>query len=143
MAAAWPDVLLVEDNPDDMELTLRALRRHGLEHPVHVTRDGAEAVSYLLGDSPGTSRPLPKVVLLDLKLPKVGGFEVLSRIRADERTRRLPVVVISSSREEPDIREAYRLGASSYIVKPVEFEEFVRSVGIVGVYWLTLNQPPA
>jgi two-component system response regulator len=135
------DVLLVEDNPDDVELTLRALKRARVVNPVRVARDGAEAIEILFGDGP---RPaLPRVVLLDLKLPRVNGLEVLERIRREESTRTLPVVVLTSSREEPDVRRAYELGANSYIVKPVEFEKFVAAVGEVGLYWLILNQPPA
>ena len=137
-----PDVLVVEDNPDDVELTLRALRRMNLTNPVRVARDGVEALELLLGD--GTSRPpLPRVVLLDLKLPRVGGLEVLARLREEERTRTLPVVVLTSSREEPDVKKAYALGVNSYVVKPVEFEKFVDAVGKVGQYWLLLNLPPA
>jgi len=137
-----PDVLVVEDNPDDVELTLRALRRMHLTNPVRVARDGVEALEVLLGD--GTTRPpLPRVVLLDLKLPRVGGLEVLARLRQDERTRTLPVVVLTSSREEPDVKKAYALGVNSYVVKPVEFEKFVDAVGRVGQYWLLLNLPPA
>jgi two-component system response regulator len=135
-----PDVLLVEDNPDDVELTLRALKRAHLVNPVRVARDGAEALEILFGAGP---RPtLPRVVLLDLKLPRVNGLEVLERIRREESTRSLPVVVLTSSREEPDVKRAYELGANSYIVKPVEFEKFVAAVGEVGLYWLVLNQPP-
>lgn len=137
-----PDVLVVEDNPDDVELTLRALKRMSLTNPVRVARDGVEALEILLGD--GTSRPpLPRVVLLDLKLPRVGGLEVLARLREEERTRTLPVVVLTSSREEPDVKKAYALGVNSYVVKPVEFEKFVDAVGKVGQYWLLLNLPPA
>ena len=137
-----PDVLVVEDNPDDVELTLRALKRMSLTNPVRVARDGVEALEILLGD--GTSRPpLPRVVLLDPKLPRVGGLEVLARLRAEERTRTLPVVVLTSSREEPDVRKAYALGVNSYVVKPVEFEKFVDAVGKVGQYWLLLNLPQA
>jgi len=137
-----PDVLVVEDNPDDVELTLRALKRMHLTNPVRVARDGVEALEILLGD--GTARPpLPRVVLLDLKLPRVGGLEVLARLREEERTRTLPVVVLTSSREEPDVKKAYALGVNSYVVKPVEFEKFVDAVGKVGQYWLLLNLPPA
>jgi two-component system response regulator len=137
-----PDVLVVEDNPDDVELTLRALRRMNLTNPVRVARDGVEALEILLGD--GITRPpLPRVVLLDLKLPRVGGLEVLARLREEERTRTLPVVVLTSSREEPDVKKAYALGVNSYVVKPVEFEKFVDAVGKVGQYWLLLNLPPA
>ena len=137
---ANPDLLLVEDNPDDVELTIRAFRRAQLHQNVHVARDGAEALEYLFADRATGAPRLPKVVLLDLKLPKVDGLEVLSRIRQHEQTRRLPVVVITSSREESDIRRAYALGANSYVVKPVEFEKFVAAVSDVGTYWLQLNQ---
>jgi two-component system response regulator len=135
-----PDVLLVEDNPDDVELTLRALKRAHVVNPVRVARDGAEALEILFGSR--ALPTLPRVVLLDLKLPRVNGLEVLERIRREESTRKLPVVVLTSSREEPDVRRAYELGANSYIVKPVEFEKFVAAVGEVGLYWLVLNQPP-
>lgn len=137
-----PDVLVVEDNPDDVELTLRALRRMYLTNPVRVARDGVEALEVLLGDAT-TRPPLPRVVLLDLKLPRVGGLEVLARLRQAERTRTLPVVVLTSSREEPDVKKAYALGVNSYVVKPVEFEKFVDAVGRVGQYWLLFNLPPA
>ncbi len=137
-----PDVLVVEDNPDDVELTLRALQRMHLTNPVRVARDGVEALEVLLGD--GTTRPpLPRVVLLDLKLPRVGGLEVLARLRQEERTRTLPVVVLTSSRAEPDVKKAYSLGVNSYVVKPVEFEKFVDAVGRVGQYWLLFNLSPA
>lgn len=133
-------VLLVEDNPDDVELTLRALKRARVVNAVQVARDGAEALEILFGAGP---RPtLPRVVLLDLKLPRVNGLEVLERIRREESTRTLPVVVLTSSREEPDVRRAYELGANSYIVKPVEFENFSEAVAQMGMYWLLLNQPP-
>ncbi|MGH7700085.1 MAG: response regulator [Gemmatimonadales bacterium] len=130
------EILLVEDNPSDVELTMRALSKHNLANRVHVVRDGAEAVDYL------RDMARPKVVLLDLKLPKVSGLEVLKQIKGDDRTKTLPVVVLTSSSEEPDIAEAYRLGANSYIVKPVDFEDFVRAVSDAGLYWLLLNQPP-
>jgi two-component system response regulator len=134
------EVLLVEDNPDDVELTLRALKRARLVNPVRVARDGAEALEILFRAGPAPT--LPRVVLLDLKLPRVNGLEVLERIRKEESTRALPVVVLTSSREEPDVKRAYELGANSYIVKPVEFERFVAAVGEIGLYWLVLNQPP-
>ena len=133
------EILLVEDNNEDLELTLRALKQHRLANRIHVARDGAEALEFLR--KPGSQ--LPKVVLLDLKLPKVSGLEVLRAIRADERTRALPVVVLTSSREEPDVRRCYDLGVNSYIVKPVDFDAFVKAVAEVGLYWLLLNQPPA
>ena len=142
MEADRMDVLLVEDNPDDVELTLRSLKKARLVNPVRIARDGAEALDLLFGGDGTRAAAVPKVVLLDLKLPRVGGLEVLERIRADARTKSLPVVVLTSSREEPDVRRAYELGANSYIVKPVEFEKFVAAVGEVGLYWLVLNQPP-
>ena len=132
------EILLVEDNPEDRELTLRALRTVNLANRVHTVEDGAQALDYLLGD--GARRP--KVVLLDLKLPKLGGLEVLARLRSDERTRTLPVVILTSSAEERDIVEGYRLGANSYIVKPVGFDDFLRSVKELGLYWLLLNKAP-
>ena len=137
-----PDILIVEDNPDDVELTLRAFKRARLVNAVHVVRDGVEALEFLFDENGGARPVQPRVVLLDLKLPRVNGLEVLARIRANDGTRRLPVVVLTSSREEPDIRKAYELGANSFVVKPVEFEKFVAAVGEVGLYWLVLNQPP-
>ncbi len=134
------EILLVEDNPDDIELTLRALTRHNLANRVHVARDGAEALDFLLGDP--SNATVPKVILLDLKLPKVDGLEVLRRIKESDRTKTIPVVVLTSSREEPDIVKSYRLGANSYIVKPVDFEAFVRAVADLGLYWLLLNERP-
>ena len=134
------EILLVEDNPDDIELTLRALSRHNLANQVHVARDGAEALEFLLGDT--SKATVPKVILLDLKLPKVDGLEVLRRIKESDRTKAIPVVVLTASREEPDIVKSYRLGANSYIVKPVDFEAFVRAVADLGLYWLLLNERP-
>jgi two-component system response regulator len=134
------EILLVEDNPDDADLTLRALTRHNLANRVLVARDGAEALEFLLSDSPKAAAP--KVILLDLKLPKIDGLEVLRRLKADDRTKAIPIVVLTSSNEEPDIITSYRLGANSYIVKPVDFEAFVRSVADVGLYWLLLNERP-
>lgn len=127
------EILLVEDNPQDEELTLRALAKHNLANRVHVARDGAEAMEFL------KQLVRPKVVLLDLKLPKVSGLEVLAKVKADDRLKAIPVVVLTSSREEPDIAEAYRLGANSYIVKPVQFESFMRAVSEAGMYWLLVN----
>src|SRR5262245_51563869 len=132
------DILLVEDNTEDLELTLRALRTHRLANRIQVAPDGAEALAFFKA----SGNRLPKVVLLDLKLPKVSGLEVLQAIRADERTRALPVVVLTSSREEPDVQRCYELGVNSYIVKPVDFDAFVKAVAEVGLYWLLLNQPP-
>jgi two-component system, response regulator len=140
------EVLLVEDNPRDAELTLRTLRRHHLaNHIVHV-KDGEEALEWLFGTGGYVGREMtvhPRVVLLDLKLPKVDGLEVLRAIRADERTRALPVVVLTSSREQQDILNGYALGVNSYIVKPVEFESFSRAVAELGHFWLLLNQSPS
>lgn len=130
------EVLLVEDNPDDVALTLRALSRHNLANRVHVARDGAEALEYL------ADMPKPRVVLLDLKLPRLSGLEVLERMKGDGATKTIPVVVLTSSREEPDIARAYELGANSYIVKPVDFERFVKAISDAGLYWLVLNEPP-
>lgn len=139
------DILLVEDNPADVELTLRALRNARIANPIHVVADGAEALDYFFGNGRelGGSEPHhPRVVILDLKLPKVSGLDVLRRIKADPATKTIPVVVLSSSREEPDIKTAYALGVNSYIVKPVDFEKFIEAVGRLGLYWLLLNQGP-
>jgi len=135
-------ILLVEDNPDDELLTLRALRANNLGNYVEVARDGAQAVEYLLGEG-HASRPLPELVLLDLKLPKMDGLEVLQRVRANGRTRRLPVVVLTSSREEQDIISSYELGANSYVRKPVDFEQFLEAVRQLGLYWLVLSELPS
>lgn len=132
------DILLVEDNANDAELTLRALKQRNLANQVHVCRDGAEAIDFFAR----SKGPVPKVILLDLKLPKVDGLEVLRHYKAHERTKTIPVVVLTSSREGPDIERAYALGANSYIVKPVDFEAFARAVSEVGLYWLLLNHPP-
>jgi two-component system, response regulator len=138
-------ILLVEDNPDDEALTLRALKQAKILNQVDVVRDGAEALDYLFAQGAHAGRDplvLPQVVLLDLKLPKVDGLEVLRRLRADERTRRLPVVVLTSSVEEQDLIASYDLNANSYVQKPVDFVEFSEAVRSLGVYWLLLNQPP-
>jgi two-component system, response regulator len=136
-------VLLVEDNPDDEELTLVALKENNIGNPVVVVRDGAEALDYLFGDDRADrSSPLPVVVLLDLKLPKVSGLEVLRRLRADEKTKCIPVVVLTSSKEEQDRVQSYSLGANSYVRKPVDFGQFVEAVKQLGLYWLVLNEPP-
>ena len=139
------DIILVEDSPHDLELTLDALDHHNLANRVKVLRDGEEALDYLFGN--GTETGLncarqPKVILLDLKLPKVEGLEVLRRIRSDERTKFIPVVVLTSSNQDRDRLESYKLGVNSYIVKPVEFDSFARSVAEIGFYWVLLNQPP-
>jgi two-component system response regulator len=139
------EILLVEDNPNDVELTLHTLQAHNLANRVHVVRDGAEALEFIFGTEAYQGRIVkngPKVILLDLKLPKVDGLEVLRRIRADERTRLFPVVILTSSREERDIVQNYNLGVNSYIVKPVDFEQFTEAVRQVGLYWVLLNQPP-
>jgi CheY-like chemotaxis protein len=139
------EILLVEDNPNDVELTLRALKKNNLTNSVHVVKDGAEALDYIFATGAYASRDInhhPKVILLDLKLPKVDGIEVLRRIKSDERTRVIPVVVLTSSKEERDLVESYKLGANSYIAKPVDFESFVKAVAELGLYWLLLNQPP-
>ena len=137
-------ILLVEDNPDDEKLTLRALTRNSMNH-VAVARDGVEALDYLFGTGAYAARDVsgqPTVVLLDLKLPKLDGLEVLRRLRADERTRRLPVVILTSSKEEQDLMTSYNLGVNSYIRKPVDFNQFMESVRQLGLYWLVLNESP-
>ncbi|MFA6957750.1 MAG: response regulator [Thermoanaerobaculia bacterium] len=138
-------MLLIEDNALDLELTQRALRAANFTHSVKVLRDGAEALDYLLGNGDEGSqseRVNPKLILLDLKLPKVSGLEVLERLKADSRTRAIPVVAVTSSREESDTERAYALGANSYIVKPMEFEKFVETIAMAVSYWLLVNEPP-
>jgi two-component system response regulator len=138
-------ILLVEDNPDDEALTLRALRKNNIGNEVVVAHDGAEALDFLFATGPHTGRDprdLPQVVLLDLKLPKIEGLEVLRRIRADETARLLPVVILTSSNEEQDLLSGYSLGANSYIRKPVDFNQFVEAVRQLGLYWLVLNEAP-
>jgi two-component system response regulator len=136
-------VLLVEDNPDDRDLTLRAFERHQFGNVVVSVSDGQEALDYLLAPGPdGVPRPLPEIVLLDLKLPKVEGLEVLRRIRASERTKLLPVIVLTSSAEEQDLVQSYALGANSYVRKPVSFTEFMEASRQLGMYWLVLNRSP-
>ena len=138
-------ILLVEDNPDDEELTLRALRNNHMMNPVTVAHDGVEALDYLFATGPHAGLDetrLPAVTLLDLKLPRVDGLEVLRRMRADQRTRLLPVVILTSSREEQDLIDGYRLGANSYIRKPVDFAQFVEAVRQLGLYWLVMNEGP-
>jgi two-component system response regulator len=132
-------ILLVEDNPDDIALTLRALKSRNITNDVVVAKDGVEAIEFLLGPQ---SKELPAVVLLDLNLPKVNGLEVLQRIRADERTRMLPVVILTSSDEERDIIKGYSLGANSYVRKPVDFVEFTDAAKQLGLYWLLMNRAP-
>lgn len=145
MRENFVEILLVEDNPNDVELTLHTLQKHHLANHVHVVRDGAEALEFIFCSGAYAQRHIensPKVVLLDLKLPKVDGLEVLRRIKADPRTQPIPVVVLTSSREERDIVESYQLGANSYIVKPVDFEQFTEAVRQLGLYWALLNEPP-
>ncbi len=140
------EILLVEDNPNDVELALHALKKNNIANRIEVVRDGAEALDFIFCTGAYASRSIdhaPKVILLDLKLPKVDGLEVLRQIKSDPRTRAIPVVVLTSSREERDIVESYNLGVNSYIVKPVDFEQFTEAVHTLGLYWLLLNQPPA
>jgi CheY-like chemotaxis protein len=141
----YVEILLVEDNPNDLELALHALKRHHLANRIHVARDGEEALDFLFGqgDHPGGApNGVPKVILLDLKLPKVDGLDVLRRVKSDPDLRKVPVVVLTSSREERDVVESYELGVNSYIVKPVDFEQFNEAVRQLGLYWVLLNQPP-
>jgi CheY-like chemotaxis protein len=137
-------ILLVEDNPNDVELTLHAFEKYKLANSIHVARDGQEALDYLFGAGDGgrTDYVQPQVILLDLKLPKVDGLEVLRRIRSDAAMGTVPVVILTSSREERDVVESYQLGVNSFIVKPIEFDKFVDTVQTLGLYWLLLNEPP-
>src|SRR3972149_8757270 len=139
------EILLVEDNPNDVELALHALKKNNIANRIEVVRDGAEALDFIFCTGAYAQRAMdngPKVILLDLKLPKVDGMEVLEKVRSDPRTKVIPVVVLTSSREERDIVESYKLGVNSYIVKPVDFEQFTESVRQLGLYWVLLNQPP-
>jgi len=138
-------ILLVEDNPDDEALSIRALKKSNIRNEVVVARDGAEALDFLFGTGAHAGRDMslwPQVILLDLKLPKVDGLEVLRRIRADERTQLLPVVILTSSKEERDLIEGYKLGANSYVRKPVDFSQFAEAVRQLGLYWFVLNEMP-
>ena len=146
MASSGVEILLVEDNNDDEDLTLHAFKKHNLTNKVHVVRDGAEALEFIFCTGRYANRRIterPKVILLDIKLPLVDGLEVLRRIKEDERTRTIPVVMLTSSREERDLFESYRLGVNSYITKPVDFEQFTEAARSLGMYWLLLNRPPA
>ena len=145
MAADRDTILLVEDNADDEALTLRALKRANISNPIVIARDGVEALDYLFGTGAHAgrdTRDVPQIVLLDLKLPRIDGLEVLRRVRADERTRLLPVVILTSSDEDRDRLKGYELGANSYVRKPVDFNQFAEAVRQLGLYWLLLNQPP-
>ena len=138
-------ILLVEDNPDDVELTLRAIKKNNIINPVVIVRDGAEALDFLFASGAYAGRDitdLPTVILLDLKLPKVDGLEVLRRLREDDRTRLIPVVILTTSNEEQDIIRGYKLHANSYVRKPVDFQEFLKAVGQLGMYWLLINEAP-
>jgi CheY-like chemotaxis protein len=137
------EILIVEDNVDDVELTIRALRKSGLANHVRHLIDGAEALDFLFGTGPYVGRDInnvPKVILLDLKMPKVSGLEVLTRIKAAAHTKMIPVVILTSSAEDPDVKRSYELGANSYIVKPVEFNEFAKIISDLGMYWLVINK---
>jgi two-component system response regulator len=139
------EILLVEDNPQDLELTQRALRKANLANCIHIARDGTEALEFLFCEGAHAARKIedhPKVILLDLKLPKLDGLQVLKRIKGDPRTSSIPVVVLTSSKEQNDVVESYHLGVNSYIVKPVNFERFAEAVQQLGMYWLLFNQPP-
>jgi two-component system, response regulator len=139
-------ILLVEDNPDDVQLTLRAFKQHNVQNEIVVARDGMEALDYLFGMGIYADRDtgiMPQLILLDLKLPKIDGLDVLRRVRADKRTCLLPVVILTSSREEQDLTDGYTLGANSYICKPVDFEQFVEAVRQLDLYWLVLNETPS
>jgi two-component system, response regulator len=139
------DILLVEDNPQDAELTLRGLKKRNFANHIELVEDGAEALEFVFCRGKYAEREIsqsPKVILLDLKLPKINGLEVLKAIKTDERTRRIPIVILTSSREDPDIKTAYELGANSYVVKPVNFDSFIEAVANLGMYWLLVNQQP-
>lgn len=139
------EILLAEDNAEDAEMTMRALRRNHLANQLHWVKDGAEALDYLFGRGPYAGRDAPrppKLVLLDIKMPKVDGIEVLRRLKEDASTRAIPVVMMTSSNEERDVMDSYRLGVNSYIVKPVQFDQFVETVAKIGLYWLLINRVP-
>lgn len=139
------DILLVEDNPHDAELTIRAIKKHSIANPLFVVEDGAEALDFVFCRGAYSCREgshPPRVIFLDLKLPKVNGLEVLQAIKSSELTRSIPVVVVTSSKEDPDIKAAYALGANSYVVKPIEFEAFLGAMSSLGLYWLLVNQAP-
>lgn len=139
------EILLVEDNPNDAELTIRALKKYNCANKIYHVKDGAEALDFIFASNKYSDRKVeqtPRVVILDLKLPKLDGLEVLRKMKSDERTRTIPVVVLTSSKEEQDVIESYKLGVNSYITKPVEFENFMQAVAKLGCYWILLNQAP-
>ena len=145
MGTADVEILLVEDNPHEAQLTIRSLKKHNLANHLHHVDDGADALDFIFGREKYAGQPIAhtlKIILLDLKLPKVDGLEVLKAIKSDERTRAIPVVVLTSSKEEQDIVASYKLGVNSYIVKPVQFESFAKAVADLGMYWMFHNQPP-
>ena len=133
------EILLIEDNPDDAGLTIHALKKHNLANNLLHLHDGEEALAYIFSND---MTSIPKVILLDLKMPKVDGIEVLRRLKSDEHKKIIPVVVLTSSREDRDVIESYKLGVNAYIVKPVDFEKFVKAISEIGLFWLLLNQPP-
>lgn len=138
-------ILIVEDNPNDAEMTLRALKKHNLVNEVYVAEDGQEALDFVFGDGKFEERniSLPlKVIFLDLQLPKISGLEVLKRIKSDPKTKQLPVVIVTSSKEDPDIKAAYELGANGYVVKPVDFNDFIKVMQNTGLFWLLVNEAP-
>lgn len=140
------EILLVEDNPGDAEITIRALKKNNFANKLVHLENGADALDYIFGGgqyADNTLVSMPKVILLDLNMPKIGGMEVLRKIKSDERTKKIPVVILTSSKEDPDIERCFDLGANSYIVKPVEFDKFVKAVVEIGFYWLILNLPPS
>jgi CheY-like chemotaxis protein len=139
------EILLVEDNPNDAELALRALKKNNLANKIHLVKDGAEALEFIFATGAYSGRNIgnkPKVIFLDLKLPKVDGLEVLRKVKSDERTRTIPIVVLTSSHEERDVVESYKFGVNSYIVKPVDFDKFIHAVAELGMYWMLLNKQP-
>ena len=139
------EILLVEDNMSDAELTIRALKKHNLANKLIHMEDGQEALDFIFAEGNYSERKIedtPKVILLDLKMPKINGIQVLKKIKSDERTKKIPVIVLTSSKEDPDIQECYLLGVNSYVVKPVQFEKFLEVVSQLGLYWMLINQPP-
>lgn len=139
------EILLVEDNVSDADLVMRALRKNNLANKILHLKDGQEALDYIFCEGKWSDRIIencPKIILLDLKMPKVGGIEVLQKIKSDDRTKAIPVVVLTSSKEDPDIAECYRNGVNSYVTKPVQFNDFVKAISQVGLYWLLINEPP-